>query len=847
MPKPRPSTAAPSALSIEWIIPNATVFISSAAIMMIELVAGRIISRHLGSSIYTWTSVIGIVLAGIAVGNYIGGLIADRHSNKRTLAILFMCGSVMSGAICMFDQLADNLSFLWTLSWPMRVASHVFIAFFIPTAFLGTISPVIAKMALDLGRERGRTIGDIYAFGVVGSIVGTFLAGYYLIAAIGSLGVIWSVAVILAAMGIFYARAWWPAYAVAALALLGTWLSTSQTAFAKQIGESAGFRLVRDDAVLYQTESDYSYIEIVQFSKEPDIRGMHLDTLLHSQKQMDRIDDFRYAYEKVYLAITRRLRPNSAKIDRLTNGGGGYVSPQYRNESCATRRTDVVEIDPAVTEAAFAAFGLPRDTTINCYHEDGRVFVDRMARKIAAEKSPPPYDFIYCDAVNDYSVPHQLTTREFMTNARSLIRPDGAYLMNMIDLYDSGLLLGSIISTMQEVFAHVNVFVEQQPLTFPDGTPNTQFRATRMTFIVAGTQQPFDVDGLGPLYRGDCLIFPLSDAEKEAVRKRAHRTVLTDAYAPVENLLAPVVRDSALSKAVEKWNQLAKAEAIAKRYSRGVDILTRALEKFPDPAYQLPLIETLGNIYELMERFGDAAIQFEKVLTLNILNQRAYAGLITCYTRLNQPEKAAAVFDKFIELIPDDASLRYNYGSLLLSINAYNEAILQFAEAVSIDPKFCAAFNNMGVTLNKMNNPRSAVKAFRMALECDAENIEARKNLDALLQTDSAAREAELAAALKAAQARPDDPDAAAALADAYYALHFFDQAVEAYDRVMAARPDDINALLHRANCLLELQRLEDAKNGYRQVLQIQPGHPQAADYLSRIEEYQRSQSSPEN
>ncbi|MBK8271070.1 MAG: fused MFS/spermidine synthase [Planctomycetes bacterium] len=60
----------------------------AAAIMMIELVAGRIIAKHLGASVYTWTSVIGIVLAGIAIGNYIGGPIADKHSNKKTLALL---------------------------------------------------------------------------------------------------------------------------------------------------------------------------------------------------------------------------------------------------------------------------------------------------------------------------------------------------------------------------------------------------------------------------------------------------------------------------------------------------------------------------------------------------------------------------------------------------------------------------------------------------------------------------------------------------------------------------------------------------------------------------------------
>ena len=45
------------------LLPNATVFASSFCVMVIELVAGRIIAGHLGSSLYTWTSVIGIVLA----------------------------------------------------------------------------------------------------------------------------------------------------------------------------------------------------------------------------------------------------------------------------------------------------------------------------------------------------------------------------------------------------------------------------------------------------------------------------------------------------------------------------------------------------------------------------------------------------------------------------------------------------------------------------------------------------------------------------------------------------------------------------------------------------------------
>ncbi|MFA5251569.1 MAG: fused MFS/spermidine synthase, partial [Phycisphaerae bacterium] len=64
-------------------IPSATVFLSSACIMVLELVAGRLIARHLGSSLYTWTSVIGVVLAGITIGNYLGGRIADRFEARK--------------------------------------------------------------------------------------------------------------------------------------------------------------------------------------------------------------------------------------------------------------------------------------------------------------------------------------------------------------------------------------------------------------------------------------------------------------------------------------------------------------------------------------------------------------------------------------------------------------------------------------------------------------------------------------------------------------------------------------------------------------------------------------------
>ncbi|MDE2896574.1 MAG: fused MFS/spermidine synthase, partial [Chloroflexota bacterium] len=94
----------PSVSRWAWVAPIATVFVSSLCIMVLELVAGRLIARHVGSSLYTWTSVIGIVLSGIAAGNYIGGRLADRFPPKETLSLIFLVAS----ANCLLIPVLNN-------------------------------------------------------------------------------------------------------------------------------------------------------------------------------------------------------------------------------------------------------------------------------------------------------------------------------------------------------------------------------------------------------------------------------------------------------------------------------------------------------------------------------------------------------------------------------------------------------------------------------------------------------------------------------------------------------------------------------------------------------------------
>jgi len=141
-------------------------------------------------------------------------------------------------------------------------------------------------------------------------------------------------------------------------------------------------------------------------------------------------------------------------------GGGGYVYPRYIEKNWPGSRIDVVEIDPDVTKAAMQAFGLERDTPINTITMDARNYVEELLEKERNGKEIPRYDFIYEDAINDYSVPYQLVTKEFNEKIDRILKDDGVYLINMIDFFDNGLFLGAVVNTLKETFPYIYVMTE---------------------------------------------------------------------------------------------------------------------------------------------------------------------------------------------------------------------------------------------------------------------------------------------------------------------------------------------------------------------------------------------------
>ena len=116
------------------------------------------------------------------------------------------------------------------------------------------------------------------------------------------------------------------------------------------------------------------------------------------------------------------LKPKPARI--LVIGLGGGTLPMTLRALAPDAAIDAVEIDPAVVKAARDYFGFKDDDKLKVFTEDGRVFVKK------AIKASAVYDLVMLDAFEDDYIPEHLLTREFLSEVKSILAPDGVVAAN---------------------------------------------------------------------------------------------------------------------------------------------------------------------------------------------------------------------------------------------------------------------------------------------------------------------------------------------------------------------------------------------------------------------------------
>jgi len=504
---------------------NIVVFIASFCTLVIELVAGRIMAPYVGVSLYTWTSIIGVVLAGISIGAYLGGLIADRYPRSSTLGWLLFLSGLGAFFISPLTNLVGAAQFQTSLM--IRILLITTIIFLVPSCLLGMISPVVVKLTLKNLEKTGNVVGKIYAFSTLGSILGTFATGFFLISWMGTRQILFTMGIILILSALVFGGFF---VGKKVLALFFIVLIPLIWAF-----YGYAFKPPLDEETYFFKESNYYTIKLkrdtTRSGGEP-LEALILDHLVHSYTDLNDPLYLEYEYIRIYEEMVRWQADKRRLFKALFIGGGGYTLPRFIEAKYPQAGIDVVEIDPDITRVVKSYLGVSEDTRIRSFNEDGRWFVMNS-------KEQGSYDFIFGDAFNDLSIPYHLTTKEFAMQLKRLLKPDGLLLANVIDSFKKGTFMPSYIRTLEEVFGKGNVHL----ITLSSDYDHIGIS----TCVVVASSQRLDIDDFVKTGKGkdgkEMTSHVMPQDRLQQYLKERYSVILTDDYVPVDNLIAPIFEE----------------------------------------------------------------------------------------------------------------------------------------------------------------------------------------------------------------------------------------------------------------------------------------------------------------
>ncbi len=479
---------------------HAIVFITGAAVMVIELLGTRIIAPFYGASLYVWSSLIAVTMIALAIGYFAGGQWADRGTGGR-LSIIIALAAVAALAIP------------W-LARPVLVASDALglrlgafvsaLVLFSPSLMLlGMVGPGAVKLATQRLEGVGTSTGSIYAVSTIGSVVGTLLLGFTLFPLIGSREILVGLGVVLLALALtvaLYERGLrqrrivvsTAGLLIAAVAILGHVVST-RGAYA-----SAGTFEVRSER-----ESLYGWVRVID-QRSKNLRLLTSDASIIGATSIA-TGEGRLTYQDI-VNLLPRLAPQMKRALVIGLGAGNMAKVLHDRYGLST---DTLEIDPAVADAATRWFGFK--PTGEALVGDARYEIRRLQG---------PYDLIIHDCFTGGSEPAHLLTVEALSELRELLAQGGIVAVNFV-AFSRGhddTALASVARTMAEVFPHQATFISEPGSDFND-------------FIFMASAAPINLQSVA-----------LEGAQRDWLREHAFAidarrgVVLTDNFNPLEHL-----------------------------------------------------------------------------------------------------------------------------------------------------------------------------------------------------------------------------------------------------------------------------------------------------------------------
>jgi spermidine synthase len=416
---------------------NALVFCAGAGSLATEIAAARLLAPYYGSSTVVWANVIGLVLASLSLGYWLGGRLADRRPSPRVLGVIVLGAAVLIAAVTFAARPLLDISVegLDELSAGAVIGSFfaVLLLFAPPVTLLGMVAPFAIRLAITNVMDAGSVAGRLYALSTIGSLLGTFLSALVTIPLIGTQRtLLLSAALVALAGSLLLGRRW----LLVAAGIAGL-LAVPTGAIKPQAG------------LLHEEESLYQYIQVVQ---RGDAHRLYLNEgiAVHSVWRADEL--LTGGVWDTFLALPPLLGRPPERVAILGNAGG--TTARAFGRFYPDTRVDGVELDGAVSKVGRRYFGLDDNPRLEVHTADARPFLRRTDER---------YDLIVVDAYRPPYVPFYLATREFFALARDRLRPGGAIALNVATVPGDHRLAEGIARTLRSEVPQV---VTWQPLRF---------------------------------------------------------------------------------------------------------------------------------------------------------------------------------------------------------------------------------------------------------------------------------------------------------------------------------------------------------------------------------------------
>lgn len=413
---------------------GAVVFLAGTGSLATEIAASRLLAPAFGSSTVVWANLIGVVLAALAVGYWLGGKLADRRPDAALLGRLVLLAALLVAATPFVAKplLEIAVRAVDQAQAGAVVASFaaVVLLFAPPVVLLGAVSPFAIRLAVDDLATAGAVAGRLYALSTAGSLVGTFVPALVAIPLLGTQRTLLGSATLLALASVLLLgrRALVVVVALAALAAL---LPVGAVRAA--------------DGVIYEGESRYQFIQVVARPDGSRLLYLNEGIAVHSVWRRNTV--LTGGAWDMFLTVPSLLGRPLGRVAILGNAGGTTARALARFHPRAV--VDGVELDPEVSRVGRRYFGLGESRNVRLHDEDARPFLRATRER---------YDMIAVDAYRQPYVPFHLATREFFRLARERLRPGGIVALNVARVPGDDRLVDGIAGTLAAEFPQVVVW-----------------------------------------------------------------------------------------------------------------------------------------------------------------------------------------------------------------------------------------------------------------------------------------------------------------------------------------------------------------------------------------------------